>query len=170
MLKPSDEERSPGRVVNERAVIDALPRAIIVTAPDGEIVLWNARAEALYGWSADEVVGRAVSDVLVPVDHLAQAEEIMQQVIGGETWSGDFTVLRRDGDLVRVRVIDQPVVDADGTLVAIVGASEDVTEERLLQQRAADLTDHLRLALDAGELGTWQWDMASGLTMWDAKM
>ena len=139
MLNQSDGERIGGRVVDERAVIDALPRAIVVTAPNGEIVLWNARAEALYGWSAEEVIGRFVSEVLVPVEDLSKAEEIMQQVIAGETWSGDFTVLRRDGDLVRVRVIDRPIVDADGNVVAIVGASEDVTDKRLLQQRTADL-------------------------------
>ena len=152
------------------AVIDALPRAIIVTDATGCIELWNQQAEVLYGWRAGEVVGRFVSDVLVALPDRDRAREIMDVVRGGEIWSGDFTVLRRDGVPVRVWVTDRPVRDATGATVAIVGASEDVSEQRLLEQRAADLTEHLQLALEAGELGTFRWDMATGETRWDTRL
>ena len=152
------------------AVIDALPRAIVVTDSDGRIQLWNQQAEALYGWRADEVAGQFVSDVLVSLPDRDRALEIMDVIRGGEIWSGDFTVLRRDGEPVRVWVTDRPVRDASGATVAIVGASEDVSEQRLLEQRAADLTEHLRLALEAGELGTFRWDMATGETRWDTRL
>ncbi len=99
-----------------------------------------------------------------------EADEIMDVVRAGEVWSGDFTVLRRDGEPVRVWVTDRPVLDEDGRVVAVVGASEDVTEQRLLEQRAEDLTEHLRLALDAGGLGTFRWDMATGVTEWDERL
>lgn len=46
----------------------------------------------------------------------------------------------------------------------------DVTEQRLLQQRAEDLSEHLRLALDAGGLGTFRWHMATGATEWDERL
>lgn len=152
------------------AVIDALPRAIIVTDANGRIELWNQQAELLYGWEAGEVVGRPVSDVLVATPDRDRAQEIMDVVRSGEVWSGDFTVLRRDGEPVRVWVTDRPVRDESGATVAIVGASEDVSEQRLLEQRAADLTEHLRLALEAGELGTFRWDLATGETRWDTRL
>jgi PAS domain S-box-containing protein len=152
-----------------RAVIDALPRAVIVTRPDGRIVLWNRPAEALYGWSEWEVLGRSISDVLVPVQDRDQAGQIMAAVNSGETWSGDFTVLRKGGEPLRVLVFDTPILDTDGTALAVVGASEDVTDQRLIEQQAADLADHLSLALDAGGLGTWRWDMATGELTSDAK-
>jgi PAS domain S-box-containing protein len=156
--------------VSERAVIDALARAIIVTTADGRIVLWNRSAEQLYGWSEEEVLGRTAMDVLVPLLDRATAEQIMSTVVSGERWDGDFSVVRRDGDTTRVYVIDTPIVDETGAVVAVVGASEDVTEQRLLEQRAADLAQHLALALDAGELGTWRWDMSTGETLWDRKL
>jgi PAS domain S-box-containing protein len=169
---PTDEtalsERSDD--LNARAILDALPRAIIVTGPDGRILMWNRRAEALYGWPADDVKGRLVSDVLVPIDEQDRAEEILEMVRAGDVWEGDFTVLRKDGVPMRIWVSDRAIIDESGRLVAIVGASEDVAEQRLLEQRTADLTDHLRLALDAGELGTFRWDMATGVTEWDEKL
>ena len=156
--------------VGERAVIDVLPRAVIVTAPDGRILLWNRSAEKLYGWTEAEVLGRMISDVLVPVQHRDDADEIMAAVLAGESWRGDFTVLHRSGDTVRAFVVDTPIIDANGTVLAVVGASEDVTEIRLAEQRAADQAQHLALALDAGGLGTWRWDMSTGETTWDARL
>jgi PAS domain S-box-containing protein len=152
------------------AVLDALPRAIMVTDPDGRIIVWNRVAENLYGWSASEVVGRKVSDVLVPIDAQDHATHIMEVVRDGEAWSGDFTVLRRDGEPVRIWVIDRPILDEHGEVIAVVGASEDVAEQRLLEQRAEDLTEHLRLALEAGGLGTFRWDIATGVTEWDERL
>ncbi|HEY0519826.1 MAG TPA: PAS domain-containing protein, partial [Ilumatobacteraceae bacterium] len=152
------------------AVLDALPRAIIVTDGDGRIELWNRRAEMLYGWSAADVVGRRASDVLVALPDRRVASDILDVVRNGEVWTGDFTLLRRDGEPIRVWVSDAPVRDAFGNTVAIVGVSQDVTEQRLLEQRATDLTEHLRLALDAGELGTFRWDMSTGETIWDARL
>ncbi|MEO8266961.1 MAG: SpoIIE family protein phosphatase [Ilumatobacteraceae bacterium] len=159
-----------GDAIDAIAVIDELPRAIIVTTADGRIVLWNRQAEQLYGWERGEVLGRQISEVLIALPDREQADEILGAVRAGEMWSGDFTVVRRDGETVRVWVIDRPIRDASGNTVAIVGASEAIAEQRLLEQRAADLTEHLRLALEAGGLGTFRWDMANGATEWDAKL
>jgi PAS domain S-box-containing protein len=160
--------RLPG--LRERAVIDALPRAAIVTNAEGRVVLWNHPAEVLYGWRESEVLGRLISDVLVPVADRARADEIMAAMVAGTSWRGDFPVLRRNGDVVRAFVVDTPIVDDGGNLLAVVGASEDVTDQRLLEQQAIDMADHLALALDAGELGTWRWDMVTGETTWDARL
>jgi len=154
----------------ERAIIDALSRAVIVTRPDGEIVMWNRAAEELYGWSETEVLGRSIFDLLVPLPTRDVALEVVAQVAAGESWRGDFTVLRKDGDSRRVFAVDRPVLDASGQVVAVVGVSEDVTAQRLLERQSADLTERLALALEAGGFGTWHWDMASGLVEWDAKL
>ena len=152
------------------ALIDALPRAIVVTDLAGIVRVWNRKAEQLYGWPRDDVVGRPLGEVLVSfsADEVL-ADDVRAVVRSGETWSGDFTVLRRDGDPVRVWVTGRPIFDNKGDVVAILGASEDVTEQRLLEQRAADLTKHLDLALEAGGLGTFRWDLGTGATEWDAR-
>ncbi|MEY2463927.1 MAG: hypothetical protein QOH64_2065, partial [Acidimicrobiaceae bacterium] len=162
-------DRSEGEL-DVFAVLDALPRAIVVTDLGGRITVWNRRAEELYGWAADEVLGRPVAEVLVSFSDDTNAVDVLAVVRAGQVWTGDFTVLRRDGDPVRVWVTDRPIFDSDGNVVAVLGASEDVTEQRLLEQRAADLAEHLGLALDAGGLGTFRWDIATGATQWDARV
>jgi PAS domain S-box-containing protein len=166
----SSTDPEVGGPISERAVLDALIRAVIVTRPNGEIVLWNRAAEELYGWAEHEVLGRQIVELLVPTPALDLANEVMSQVVSGEPWRGDFSVLRRDGDPVRVYVIDRAVLDATGQVVGIVGVSEDVTEQRLFERQAADLAERLALALDAGGFGTWRWDMATGRVEWDPSL
>lgn len=136
----------------------------------GEILIWNRQAELLYGWSAAEVVGRKASEVLVPEDGRERAEKVLEVVREGEVWEGDFTVRRRDGQAVEIWVANRPLFDDLGSLIAIVGASEDVTEQRRLEKRDVELTEHLLLALQAGGLGTFRWNSETGATEWDERL
>src|SRR5436190_11725747 len=154
----------------ERAVIDALHRSVIVTGLEGEVLLWNRAAEELYGWSEQEVLGRPILEVLVPEQTREIAESIFAILASGQAWRGDFTVQRRDGQSIRIHAVDRPVLDEEGKLVAIVGVSEDVTEQRSLEQRAEDLAARLAVALEAGGLGTWRWNLRTGQTDWDTKV
>lgn len=136
----------------------------------GEILIWNRQAELLYGWSAAEVVGRKASEVLVPEDGRERAEKVLEVVREGEVWEGDFTVRRRDGQAVEIWVANRPLFDDLGSLIAIVGASEDVTEQRRMEKRDVELTEHLLLALQAGGLGTFRWNSETGATEWDERL
>ncbi|MEY2446457.1 MAG: hypothetical protein QOE00_3037 [Ilumatobacteraceae bacterium] len=166
----SEVERSERLGITERMVIDALPRAVVVTDANGVITLWNAAAERLYGWTESEVMGRSVVDVLAPLDDRDTNRETLDHVAAGNVLTGDRTVMRRDGEPLRIITFTRPVVDDTGDVVAIVGASEDVSELRLTEQRTRDLTEHFRLALEAGGLGTWRWDMTTGATVWDERL
>ncbi len=163
---PTDAEL----VVGEGEVLDALPRAVVVTDADGRIVRWNRKAELLYGWSEAEAFGRSIVELLAPPDALLANEYDFARVRQGSVVSGDRRVIRRDGEIVRVFTHTQPVSDASGNIVAIVGASEDVSEVRAAEQHARDVTEHFRAALDAGGLGTWRWDQASGEIVWDDRL
>ena len=161
---------SGAQVLSERSVFDVLPRAIVVTDAAGQIVLWNRRAESLYGWAESEVLGRSAVEVLVPTEAHDDANTIRALLAAGESWQGDFTVMHRDGRRVRIFVVDTPLLDGAGRVVGMVGASEDVTALRRLERQAQDLRDRLDFAREAAGLGTWTWDMASGSTTWDIRL
>ena len=166
----SGEGFSDGTTVSARAVLDTLGSAVIVTSLDRTILMWNDEAERLFGWTEPEVVGRDISEVLVRPAERAAADAVMSEVKGGGPWSGDFPVVRKDGSMLRVAVSDRPVLSAEGEITAVVGISVDVTEQRRLEQEAAALAERLALALDAGGLGTWRWDIDSGVVQWDTRL
>ena len=168
--------RSPGsaalrtrRARDPDAVLDALGHAVIVTGVDGRIVQWNRAAAQLYGVEHDEALGQDVVEVVVPEAGRAAARAILDGVAAGEPWRGRLTAEGPDGP-VQIVVEDHPVFDESGTVVAVVGISEDVTANELLRRGALDLADRLRLALDAGGLGTWHWDLGTGVTTWDPQL
>jgi PAS domain S-box-containing protein len=150
-----------------QAALAAAGRAIIVSDGEGTIVSWNREAEHLYGWSEHEVLGRDIREVLVPERMLPAAVDIRSTLRGGQTWSGDFTVQRRNGVVIPIRLVDAPILDEAGQLLGIVGISEDVTAQRLLEAELRDRTTALRVSLDAGRLGTWRWDLPSATVVWD---
>ena len=156
--------------LSERAIIDALHRAVVVTDAAGHIQLWNAAAEALYGWPEVEVVGRSIVEVLAPSEERGANQADLAFVAAGNVKTGDRVVVRRDGTPIRVHTFTRPVLDPEGNIVAIVGSSEDVTELRVTEQQARDLTEHFHAALTAGRLGTWRWDIATGTVVWDERL
>src|SRR5437899_12313870 len=93
---------------------------------DGRIVRWNAAAERLYGWTADEILGRNIGEVTVPETGQEHGDDIMQSLRDGRPWSGGFTVVRKDGSTFSALVTDVGVRTYDGRLVGIVGVSTDL--------------------------------------------
>jgi PAS domain S-box-containing protein len=111
-------------------VLDQVGLAVIATDADGVVTTWNARAEALYGWSRDEAVGRHVSDLTVPDEDRRTAEQIMDAIQRGQSWEGTFRVRRKDGSSVTAFVKDSPIMD-DGHLIGIVGVSIEIGDPAL---------------------------------------
>ena len=144
--------------------------AVIATTPGGVVVAWNAEAETLYGWSAEEALGRNIVELTPSEQAATDADAIMKTLRNGESWSGEFPVRRKDGSSFLAFVSDTPVVDENGDIVVIVGVSHDAAERRLHERGAEREAAMLRLALDAASIGTWTWDMAAGTATWDSAM
>jgi PAS domain S-box-containing protein len=110
--------------------LDTVEQAVIATDLEGRINYWNRYAERLYGWPADEAVGRNVLEIVPAETSSEQASEIMSRLRAGEAWSGEFVVRRRDGSSFPAMVTDAPIHDEAGRLVGVVGVSADLTERK----------------------------------------
>jgi PAS domain S-box-containing protein len=119
-------------------VLEAVGHAVIATDVEGSIVYWNLAAESLYGWPAAEVLGRNVFEITVPQMSHEVATDVMTALGEGMTWSGGFTVRRRDGSVFPALVTDAGL-HADGQLVGIVCVSTNLGSAlRPLMERSSD--------------------------------
>jgi len=84
--------------------------AVRVVDRFGSIFGWDAGAETLYGWTADEVLERTVGDFVVGPWTLDVSAEMMEELSLGRTWEGDFTHARKDRSLIKVHGIYVPVI------------------------------------------------------------
>jgi len=119
--------RAEEQVRFQARLLDAVGQAVTATDRRGRITYWNRQAEAIYGWSAAEVLGRVAVEV-TPAPHARElAEEVRDRVFRGETWSGEFPMRRRDGTEFPALVTAAPVTDEAGHVVGLIGVASDIS-------------------------------------------
>ncbi|MBI5508652.1 MAG: PAS domain S-box protein [Deltaproteobacteria bacterium] len=106
---------------------------------DGGIVLWNEGAHRTYGYEADEVVGKANSEILhTPEDvALGRPKEILKAALKEGKWEGVIGRIRKDGRRIQARVVITPRLDAAGKPIGFLLISKDVSNE-------LRFTEHIR--------------------------
>lgn len=127
-------------------VVDASDDAIVSKNLDGIILSWNPAAARIFGYDADEVVGRSIR-VLIP-DHL-QAEE--DQVLatlraGGKVDHYETTRRRKDGSLIDVSLSVSPLRDDSGQIIGATKIARDITEQVRLRRENLALYEQARHA------------------------
>ncbi len=128
MCPPADLSKveSPAGADSARAaaILDALARAVVVTDMDGLVTAWNARAAALYGWTAEEATGQDLQALLDPTMPLSRIDAITERLLSGERWSGEFTVRNREGERIPVHSEISGLHDEDGDLVGTISLAD----------------------------------------------
>jgi PAS domain S-box-containing protein len=151
------EDITPRYVAEERVRLQArllacAEEAIVATDSASSIIYWNPSAERLFGWSADEVAGRDVTEIVSTSLTPEQRNEFRSLVHGGETWRGEIDLFRRDGTSFPASVTDSPIFDTAGKLIGIVGISCDITARRANEQAVNRRYSQLQATTDLGRL------------------
>lgn len=124
-----------------RSVIESSDDAIITKSLAGVITGWNAAAERLLGYGADEAVGQHVT-ILFPPTKLAEEAELMARIVRGERVPPfETTRIHRDGSLVEVSVTISPLRDRSGKVIGACKLARDISlqkHQRALLERALD--------------------------------
>jgi PAS domain S-box-containing protein len=131
------------------AIVESTDDAVIGKGPSGLITSWNAGAERLYGFGAEEAIGQHLS-ICVPPERLAETEEALNRVLRGERLAHYETVrVRKDGQTVEVSVSVSPVLDAAGRIVGASSISRDITARKRAERRLQAEHAVARLAAEA---------------------
>jgi two-component system, cell cycle sensor histidine kinase and response regulator CckA len=125
------------------AIVESSTDAIIAVTLDGVVTSWNASAEAIYGYSAEEMIGRHAS-VVYPPDRIEELAPILDQIRRGRPVHHYETKrVRKDGTVIDVSISTSPVRDRSGGVVGAAGVSRDVTERNWAEAgRRADEARH----------------------------
>ena len=117
------------------AIIESSDDAIVSKTLDGTIVSWNPGAERLFGYSADEIVGRPML-LLFPADRLAEEADILAKLTSGETINHFETQrVRKDGSVIDVSVTTSPIRNAAGAVVGASKIARDIGDRRRADAR-----------------------------------
>jgi PAS domain S-box-containing protein len=117
-----------------QAFIQSSPLAIVSLDPEGNVRSWNARAEQLFGWTAEEVVGRRLPARSERSDDDVRAQ--LSRVMKGESLQGvEFVRHRKDGTLVHASVWASPLYNEAGEVAEVVAFVADITREKRLAEQ-----------------------------------
>jgi PAS domain S-box-containing protein len=135
-------------VARQALLLANVREAVIVTDPAGVVTFWNAAATTLFGWTAEEMLGRPLAHRL-PEPERAGLEKALQAVAAGEDWRGDRHDYRRDGSRIWVEARASHITDAAGRLVGILGLAHDISDRKRSEAERESLIAQLREALAA---------------------
>src|SRR5215831_12228529 len=138
------------------AIVSSSDDAIVSKDLNGYIQTWNGAAERIFGWTAEEAIGKNIT-IVIPQDRLQEETEVLTRIRAGFAVEHFETVRRRkDGALINISLTVSPIRDATGRVIGASKIARDVTAQRRLQDQA-DAANRLKdefLAVLSHELRT----------------
>ena len=121
------------------AIVASSQDAIYSKDREASITSWNRAAERLYGYAADEVLGRPIT-IIIPDDKRGEEFDILYKILAGEHVEHYETHRRRkDGSIVEVSISVSAVHDESGEIVEAAVISRNITEQKRLERSLAAL-------------------------------
>jgi PAS domain S-box-containing protein len=145
-----------------RTIVDTSLEGILTIDGQEVITFTNARMVEMLGYSREELLGRPIADFIHEderPDHENQIE-LRRQGLAAEY---DRRFHRKDGTVIWTRASASPLFDEQGAYSGTFGLYADVTERKRAEE-------HLRLAVESGGVGLWEWDVATGRLEWNDRL
>ncbi len=126
------------------AIVESSEDGILSHTPEGTITSWNHGAEKVYGYRAEEILGRSVS-LLVPPDLTHNLWPALKRLEAGKTISQlDCTGFSRDGRRINVSVSSSPIYDTSGRVVSVAVIVRDITARKRVQDDLRENEEQFR--------------------------
>ncbi|MBL0375484.1 PAS domain S-box protein [Rhizobium sp. KVB221] len=117
------------------AIVESSDDAILAKDLNGTITSWNRGAERLFGYTADEVIGKHIT-ILIPLDRHDEETHILSRIRRGEPIDHYETIRRRkDGTLVEISLSVSPIRSRDGRVIGASKIARDITERRRAEEQ-----------------------------------
>ena len=144
------------------AIVQASQDAIVGKSLDGIVTSWNRGAERIFGYRAEEAIGRPVT-FLIPEDLHDEEPAILRRVRAGERVEPYETVRRRkDGTLIQVALSVSPVLDGDGRIVGASKIARDITDRVRIEASLRETEDRSRRLSELLPVGVYTCEAPGG--------
>lgn len=138
-------------------LFSGLPEGVALLDPDDRVIRVNPAFTRLFGYTAEEAVGRSLADLIVPETRREEARFINDHVLAGESVSVDSVRLRKGGQPVEVSVLGTPM-QLEGGAVAVYGIYRDISGQKRAEAELAAAAAHYRRMFAASPVGIYALD------------
>jgi PAS domain S-box-containing protein len=128
------------------AIVESSDDAIVSKTLQGIIKTWNKGAERIFGWTADEVIGKPIT-IIIPPDRLQEEPVILSRIQAGERVDHFQTIrVTKDGRKINISVTISPVRDETGRIIGASKIARDITEQKRLQRELEEAKESAEAA------------------------
>jgi diguanylate cyclase (GGDEF)-like protein/PAS domain S-box-containing protein len=166
----SDLSARTAQLESLESIVEASQNAIIGKQLDGTIIHWSAGAERLYGYTREEAIGQSITMLAATPEQLAEFDQILTTVARGESVHRETVRRRKDGSIVDVDVTVRPMRDSDGRIIGASASGIAITSRLAAEHGEWRLGRLLAEAQEISALGSWERDIATGVTVWTDQM
>ncbi len=150
-------------------ILDATNAVLTVTdptRPDNPLIYVNEGFEQLTGYRREEVLGRNCRFLQGADRDQPGAQKLREAVQKGEHVRVELRNYKKSGEMFWNELYLSPVYDGEGRLALYVGVQNDITERKTAFQASEE---QLHAALDAAQMGTWDYDLKHDMVHWDGR-
>ena len=128
------------------AIVDSSEDVIVSKTLDGTIISWNPAAKKIFGYTAEEAIGKHIT-LIIPSERWSEEEEVLARLRRGERIEHFETIRRtKDGRILNISLTVSPIRDEMGKIVGASKIARDITERKRAEAMiAADLAAMKRL-------------------------
>jgi PAS domain S-box-containing protein len=152
------------------AIVATSDDAIVSKSLDGIIRSWNNSAETLFGYKAEEAIGKHIS-IIIPKDRLKEEVVIIKKLKRGIPIDHYETIRKRkDGEEFYVSLTISPIIDSSGKIIGASKIARDISQKKRDEEALRKSEERLRIALDAGKIGVWDWNLITDKLTWSERV
>jgi PAS domain S-box-containing protein len=149
-----------------RSVVESQTELICRYLPDATLTFVNAPYCRYFGKTQEELIGTKFLDLIPEPPREVVRKHIESLVENPRVEIEEHEVLLPNGDMGWQQWIDHAILDAGGKVVEFQAVGRDITERKQMEEELRDSEERLRLALEAGRMGVWEWDMETDALKW----
>lgn len=139
----TDRREADDLLAVKARLLDSVGQAVVAWDTTGRITFVNSNAEALYGWTRAQAVGRNIDQVPGIRDATDRdgAAAVIDALMSGQAWEGELAVRRADGTALPVWSTNTPILEA-GEIIGHIGVSKDISDRKAVEAHLDHLVRH----------------------------
>ena len=130
----TERKRAEEQIHYQSALLKSVNDAIVASDAQYRLTAWNAAAESLYGWKAEQVLGRNGLEIVRTEWPGVEAEKMRRTIAETGCWRGEATQARKDGTRIPVEVSSMTLRDERGHITGYVSVNRDITERKRAEE------------------------------------